>query len=578
MKPNRIITVGDLFLGGSLSSNEASRVSELLGADHSYVIANLEQPLTRHPAAKATSSLHTGPDNVALLREMGIDAVNLANNHIHDCGPAGLKETIDVLDEAGIGHFGAGVTEEEARAPLLVNGRIAILGYCDYDKPYLKNVLVSTDKTPGVNGLRLERILEDLNRLDENQRALLYFHWGREHSNFPEHSDIVLGTKLLRDRRVAGIVGMHSHRAQGSLCVDGKLAYASLGNFLFPEFVITPPSLYAPSVKESVRYTTSAYHRVFAPTLKTWPASNRTSLMVEWDTEGNHLGSAILRQGRGSVPSLRALHGVKRAFHAIRLYCLSRAYIFPAPLYRCISRFANGVDTRAYSLRCRAQQLKQLEDILSSSRGGQLGNIYGYFQRARVTVREAIKPIWCKRRVLFEYPSLLPASASTPFKFEVHQGDPATLAARGGLTAQLAALCEKRQNSGWLVYWVEIDGGVVAYSFLHTPSETTWHDSLPTHPGEARETTTFVEDRWRGKKLRASLLQAQTIYCRDAGLRHWAVVETSNVASLRSSEAFGAKRAGVNILVKTFGVNIMSLVMGRENHSWLLFGNKRNRL
>lgn len=578
MNPNRIITVGDLFLGGSLSSSAALRVSELLGAGDSYVIANLEQPLTRHPATKATSSLHTAPDKVRLLREMGINAVNLANNHIHDCGPAGLKETIDVLDAAGIRHFGAGETEDEARAPLFVNPRIAVFGYCDYDKPYLKNVLVSTADRPGVNGLRLEQVLEDLDSLDEGQRALLYLHWGREHSNFPEHSDIVLATTLLRDRRVAGIVGMHSHRVQGSLTVDGKRAYMSLGNFIFPEFVITPPSLYAPSVNESVRYTTTAYHRVFAPTLKTWPAVNRTSLMVKWDAEGNHVGSAILRQGRGIDPSLHTLHRVRRAFHAVRFYCLNGAYNMPTPLYLCISSFANRVDTRMYSLRCRVQQLKQWRDIPSSSRGGKLGKILGYFQRARVASRELARPIWFKRRVLFEYPPVQPVAASAPLNFEVHHGDPATLAARGGLTTQLSALCEKRQNSGWLVYWVEIDGGVAAYSFLHTPRETTWHDSLPTRPGEARETTTFVEDRWRGKKLRAGLLQAQSSYCSNAGLRHWAVIETSNVASLKSSRAFGAKRAGVNILVKAFGMNIVSIVLGREKHLWLLIGKRRNRL
>jgi poly-gamma-glutamate capsule biosynthesis protein CapA/YwtB (metallophosphatase superfamily) len=72
------------------------------------------------------------PEHLAALARAGISALTLAGNHIADCGPEGIADTIDELDRLAIAHCGAGANLERARAPawLALGGvRVALLSY-----------------------------------------------------------------------------------------------------------------------------------------------------------------------------------------------------------------------------------------------------------------------------------------------------------------------------------------------------------------------------------------------------------------------------------------------------------------
>ena len=56
-------------------------------------------------------------DRLAELAGAGFLAVTLANNHVLNCGPLGLVETIENLDRVGIRHAGAGKNLAEALRP-----------------------------------------------------------------------------------------------------------------------------------------------------------------------------------------------------------------------------------------------------------------------------------------------------------------------------------------------------------------------------------------------------------------------------------------------------------------------------
>ena len=90
----------------------------LLSADAR--IANLETTLTTHPRRwlRTPKVFHfkSDPENVAVLVAARIDAVCLANNHALDYEVEGLKETLRVLDAAGVAHAGAGRDLSAARA------------------------------------------------------------------------------------------------------------------------------------------------------------------------------------------------------------------------------------------------------------------------------------------------------------------------------------------------------------------------------------------------------------------------------------------------------------------------------
>lgn len=95
-------------------------------------IVNLETPITRaeEPWPKELN-YRMSPGNIGCLKAAQIDCCCLANNHILDWGPAGLAETIETLNRAGIAHAGAGSNATEAAAPAvcLLPGKRRIMVY-----------------------------------------------------------------------------------------------------------------------------------------------------------------------------------------------------------------------------------------------------------------------------------------------------------------------------------------------------------------------------------------------------------------------------------------------------------------
>ena len=73
----------------------------------------------------------SSPAYVQLLDYLDIDIIELTGNHIQDWGKEPFVETLRLYDEKGYAYFGGGLTESEAREPLLIehNGnKLAFLG------------------------------------------------------------------------------------------------------------------------------------------------------------------------------------------------------------------------------------------------------------------------------------------------------------------------------------------------------------------------------------------------------------------------------------------------------------------
>jgi len=82
-------------------------------------IVNLETSITSSEEAWPGKGIHyrMHPQNIGCLTAARIDCCCLANNHVLDWGYAGLRETLQTLDGAGIAHAGAGASAAEAAAP-----------------------------------------------------------------------------------------------------------------------------------------------------------------------------------------------------------------------------------------------------------------------------------------------------------------------------------------------------------------------------------------------------------------------------------------------------------------------------
>lgn len=330
----KLVLGGDVFLGGDLASDIERRPIDhpVFQAADARVI-NLEQAISDLGDAQEKCTLFTGSGAARFLQDMDITALGIANNHIHDMGLPAIEETIGHVGAAGIVAFGAGATLDDARRPHWLTDDIAVLGYCEFDRPYLKNIAVAADDRPGVTPLRLEQILADLERLPAGKTAILFFHWGREHVFFPPRHDIELACSLLKDDRVALIVGMHAHVVQGYISFNGKRAYMGIGNLLFPNFFIAPPTqIHYPPDRNVPFHTTRRYHAVYGLTYKKWRNANRTSLLLEYDTETRQVAQHVTLQD-DDKPIVRPAPGPDALKIRLFVAVLSLLYQLPRPVY-----------------------------------------------------------------------------------------------------------------------------------------------------------------------------------------------------------------------------------------------------
>ena len=189
------------------------------------------------PLSGKAYTFRANPERVEVLRQLGVDAVTLANNHVYDYGKEALLDTFTVLEEADIPYFGAGRTLEEAMNPLYleVDGRtVALVAASRAEK--IKMTPQATDSEPGI--LRCydtELFLKVIQEAKENADFCIAFvHWGTEYSFDLEQVQLDTGREYL-DAGADAVIGAHSHCLQGMEYYDGKPIIYSLGNYWFNE-------------------------------------------------------------------------------------------------------------------------------------------------------------------------------------------------------------------------------------------------------------------------------------------------------------------------------------------------------
>jgi poly-gamma-glutamate synthesis protein (capsule biosynthesis protein) len=245
----RIAFIGDTLLGGDARSlldrhgytHALAGLAELV-ADADMVIANHEGPITarslRAPKLDTERKRYwyrAMPDAAAALREVGIGMVSLANNHVLDFGAAGLADTLDALDAAGIAHCGAGPDAAAAREPRLLTVGGIRLGFLSAMQPYAmyeREHVYATTSAPGSALLRAEEVRADLDLLRaQADLTFVLVHWGR---NYRPVTSLQrdLG-RMLREAGTDVIIGHHPHVAQPVTVLDGTPLMYSLGNGVF---------------------------------------------------------------------------------------------------------------------------------------------------------------------------------------------------------------------------------------------------------------------------------------------------------------------------------------------------------
>ena len=192
------------------------------------------------PMAKKLYTFRGNPENVNLYREMNVDMVTLANNHVYDFGLDSFLDTLDTLKQANIPYVGAGRNLDEAIQShyLIINGyKIAFLNATRAEKFIL---------TPGAteNSAGVFRCYDPTlfaNRISQEKQQSDYVvalvHFGKEDSHALEEVQVE-SSKLYIDSGADMVIGSHAHVLQGVEFYKGKLIAYNLGNFLFNRYTI----------------------------------------------------------------------------------------------------------------------------------------------------------------------------------------------------------------------------------------------------------------------------------------------------------------------------------------------------
>ncbi|MBS4211080.1 CapA family protein [Neobacillus rhizophilus] len=176
---------------------------------------NLETTLTNSTQkAQKTFRFKGDPGYAEILKLGGIEAVNLANNHIHDYLQKGYADTIEALKNQQIGYFGY----ENQYITTVKGVKIGALGYEGWqDTREVRNKV-----SQGIKQLREQGA----------QIVLVHFHWGVERQYVPTASQKSLAHFAI-DSGADLILGHHPHVVQGIEEYNGKFIVYSLGNFMF---------------------------------------------------------------------------------------------------------------------------------------------------------------------------------------------------------------------------------------------------------------------------------------------------------------------------------------------------------
>lgn len=221
----------ELFIAGNVEELIGEELLNIfLNAD--YKIFNLEVPLTdiETPISKCGPNLIAPTSTIAGIKNMGIDFLTLANNHILDQDEQGMISTMKILDDNKISYAGVGKNLTEASKPYILEKDGKKIGiYCCTEHEFS----IATNNTAGANPFDPLESLDHIKNLkSKTDYVIVLYHGGKEHYRYPSPYLQKVCRKVI-EKGADLVVCQHTH------CIGceekylhGTIVYGQ-GNFLF---------------------------------------------------------------------------------------------------------------------------------------------------------------------------------------------------------------------------------------------------------------------------------------------------------------------------------------------------------
>ena len=205
--------------------------------DTDWMIANSEFTVSNrgNPMAGKLYTFRAKPERLEIYKEMGVDMVTLANNHVYDFGEEAFLDMLDAFQNASIPSIGAGHNLAEASRPyyLIIGGyKVAFFNATRAEK-----YILTPGATEESNGVfrcydPTYLIQQIQTTKQESDYVIAILHYGKEGSHDLEEEQITSSRQYI-DAGADIVVGHHAHTLQGMEFYQHKPIIYNLGNFIF---------------------------------------------------------------------------------------------------------------------------------------------------------------------------------------------------------------------------------------------------------------------------------------------------------------------------------------------------------
>lgn len=240
---------GDTLAHGAVVRQGAAFAS---GTDAEYDFAPMFAPISEYVSGADLAICHLetplSPDNTRISgyptfnvpREMatglvaaGYDGCTTASNHSLDQWPQGVIDTLDVLDDAGLGHSGMARDQAEYDDVTLYDANGITVASLSYS--YGFNGFREPTDTPWlVNEINIEEIVAEADRARAAgaEIVVLSMHWGNEYRHDPSQYQVDNAAAVIAAADIDLIIGHHAHVVQPVDIIDGVPVVYGLGNII----------------------------------------------------------------------------------------------------------------------------------------------------------------------------------------------------------------------------------------------------------------------------------------------------------------------------------------------------------
>jgi poly-gamma-glutamate synthesis protein (capsule biosynthesis protein) len=195
-------------------------------------VVDLECPLTLETTKIEKTGPHqkAHPKTIELLKEINIDLVAMANNHILDYGNKALLETIELCNKNNIKTIGVGKNSSEAKLPVIkeIQGlKIGFLNFCESEWTIAK-----VDQ-PGANPIDLIENFNAIQSLKQKvDKLIVIAHGGNEFYHLPSPR-LKKTYRYFIDAGADVVISHHTHCFTGYEVYKKAPIFYGLGNFIY---------------------------------------------------------------------------------------------------------------------------------------------------------------------------------------------------------------------------------------------------------------------------------------------------------------------------------------------------------